>query len=485
MLPEETLDPENWDEMRKLGHQMLDDMFEYLITIRKRPVWQEIPNDIKSSLKTSVPKKGSEIKKIYEEFKKNILPYPLGNIHPRFWGWVVGTGTPFAVLANLLTSTMNSNPTGGNQIANYVETQVIDWTKEMIGYHPNASGLLVSGCSMANLIGLAVARNIKAGYDVIKKGVRSDEKKLLVYGSTELHSSIDKAIQLLGLGIDSLRKIPVKDDYKIDIGKLRETLEFDTNLGSRPICIIGSAGTVNTGAVDDLNALANLAQEYDTMFHVDGAFGTWCKLSPKSAHLVDGIEKADSIAFDYHKWMYMQYDVGCVLIRDRGDHYQTFNLADNHEYMVHLARGIGSGDIWFSDYGVQMSREDRALKIWMCLKEHGSDKYGRLIEQNIQQANYLANLVKVQSKLELLAPTTMNIVNFRYNDGQMDNSILNKLNEEVLLQIQEKGVAAPSSTTLNNKFSIRVAITNHRSKQEDFDLLISEVLTTAESIEMN
>jgi len=484
MLPEETLDPENWDEMRKLGHQMLDEMFEYLITIRERPAWQAVPNDIKNSLKALVPKKGLEITKIYDEFKKNILPYPLGNIHPRFWGWVCGTGTPFAVLAELLTSTMNSNPTGGEQIANYIESQVIEWTKEMIGYYPNASGLLVSGCSMANLIGLAVARNIKAGYDVIKKGIRTDEKKLLVYGSTEMHSSIDKAIQLLGLGTDSLRKIPVKDDYKIDIGKLKETLEFDTNLGSQPICIIGSAGTVNTGAVDDLNALANLAQEYDTMLHVDGAFGTWCRLSPKSAHLVNGIEKADSIAFDYHKWMYMQYDVGCVLIRDREDHYQTFNLADNHDYMVHLTRGTGSGDIWFSEYGIQMSRQDRALKIWMCIKEHGTDKYGRLIEQNIQQANYLTNLVKKQNNLELLAPTTMNIVNFRYNDGQMENSTLNKLNEEVLLQLQEKGIAAPSSTTLNSNFSIRVAITNHRSKQEDFDLLISEIMSIVDSIEI-
>lgn len=480
MVPEETLDPENWDKMRTLGHQMLDDMLDYLKNIREKPVWQMIPKNVKSNLKTPIPEEGEDREKIYREFKENILPYPLGNIHPRFWGWVYGTGTPFGVLADMLVSTTNSDTGGGEHAANYVETQVIEWTKDMLDYNSDASGILVSGCSMANLIGLAVARNIKAGYNIIEEGVRSCDKDLLFYGSTEMHFSIDKATQILGLGLNSLRKIPINNKYEINIKKLRETVEEDIKSGFKPVCIIGNVGTVNTGAVDDLHALADLAAEYDMWFHVDGAFGIWCKLSPTSKHLVDGIDRADSIAFDFHKWMYMQYEAGCVLIRSRKDHLHSFSLTP--DYLAYHTRGTGSGEIQFLDYGLQLSRGDRALKIWMCIKEHGIKKYSRLIEQNIQQAKYLTELIKKEDLLELLAPTSMNIVNFRYNNGQSDVAILNKMNEEILLQLQEKGIAVPSSTILNGNYSIRLGITNHRSKKEDFDILIKEIMKIADTI---
>lgn len=477
-MPEETLDPENWDKMRELGHEMLDDIFDFLKNIRKRPVWQTIPAEVKSKFKTLVPSEGQEREKIYKEFKENILPYPLGNIHPHFWGWVYGTGTPFGVLAEMLASAVNSDTGGGEHALNHVEAQVIDWTKDMLGYSSDASGILVSGCSMANLIGLAVARNVKAGYNIIKEGLRTRDKDLLFYGSTEIHISIDKAMQLLGLGLNSLRKIPTNDKYEIDIKKLRKTIEVDVKAGFKPACIIGSAGTVNTGAVDDFHALADLAAEFDTWFHVDGAFGIWCKLSPASKHLVDGIERADSIAFDFHKWMSMQYEAGCVLVKRREDHYRSFSLTP--DYLAPQTRGVNSGENWFSDYGLQLSRGDRALKIWMSIKEHGIAKYGRLIEQNILQAQYLAGLIEKEERLELLAPTPMNIVNFRYNDGKSEVETLNKLNEEIVLQLQEKGIAVPSSTTLRGNYSIRLGITNHRSKKEDFDMLIREVLKIAD-----
>jgi glutamate/tyrosine decarboxylase-like PLP-dependent enzyme len=297
-----------------------------------------------------------------------------------------------------------------------------------------------------------------------------------------MHSSIDKAIQLLGIGINSLRKIPVNDTYEIQISSLRETIEADIKAGFKPICLIGCAGTVNTGAFDDLNTLVDLANEFNMWFHVDGAFGAWCKLSPQSKYLVEGIERADSIAFDFHKWMYINYEAGCALVKNREIHYDAFNFPA--DYTTHFNRGAGSGDIWYGFYGPQLSRGFRALKIWMSIKEHGVNKYGRLIQQNIHQAQYLTDLIEKESFLELLAPTSLNIVNFRYNDARNDENKLNKINEEVLFQLQEKGIAVPSNTIIDGKFTIRVAIVNHRTKKEDFDKLINSILDIAQSIKL-
>ena len=480
MTPELTLDPEDWENLKTLGHEMLDDMVDHLRDIRKQPVWQQIPNEVKLRFNKSVPIEPNDRETIYKEFKENILPYPLGNIHPRFWGWVVGSGTPFGILIEMLTATMNTNVAGGEQIANYVETQVIKWTKEMLGYDLNASGLLVSGASIANLIGLTVARNTKASYDIVKHGVQSSEKDLLFYGSTEMHGSIDRTIQLLGLGLNSLKKIAVNKKFEIRLDILRNTIEADIKAGCQPICIVGNAGTVNTGSIDDLNALAEIAKEFNMWFHVDGAFGVWCKLSPQSNGLVKGIEQADSIAFDFHKWMYINYDVGCVLVRNRKDHFDAFNFSG--DYNAHLERGTGSGETWFSDYGPQLSRGFRALKVWMTIKENGIKKLGNLIEQNIQQARYLTELIKKERKLEILAPTRLNIVNFRYNDEISDIDILNKLNEEILFRLQEQGIAVPSNTMINGHFAIRVAIVNHRSVRHDFEVLINSVLDIAEKL---
>ncbi len=482
MTSELTLDPEDWENLKTLGHKMLDDMLDHLRDIRRHPVWQQIPKEVKLKFKMPIPNKSQAREEIYKEFKQNILPYPLGNIHPRFWGWVAGSGTPFGILAEMLTATMNTNVAGGEQIANYVETQVIDWTKKLLGYDPSASGLLVSGASIANLIGLTVARNTKANYNIIKDGVQPSQKSLLFYGSTEMHSSIDKAIQLLGLGLNSLKKITVNNKFEIRLDILNDTIEADIKAGHQPICIIGNAGTVNTGSIDDLNSLAEIAKKFNMWFHVDGAFGVWCKLSPHSKSLVDGIERANSIAFDFHKWMYVNYDVGCILVRSRKDHYNAFNFSG--DYNAHLERGTGSGDVWFSNYGPQLSRGFRALKIWMTFKENGIRKLGKLIEQNIQQAKYLSDIIKSAKKLELLAPTRMNVVNFRYNDELTKVGALNKLNKEILYQLQEKGIAVPSNTLINGNFAIRVAIVNHRSKREDFEVLINSVLDIGEKLEI-
>jgi glutamate/tyrosine decarboxylase-like PLP-dependent enzyme len=403
------------------------------------------------------------------------MPYPMGNIHPRFWGWVMGNGTAFGMLAEMLAAGLNPNMGGGNHAPNYVEAQVIDWCKEMLGFPPESSGVLVSGGSMANLIGLAVARNTLAGFDVRSEGLAGSGVRLVVYGSQEVHSSVEKAVHLLGLGAAGLRLIPVNSEYQIDLNALRASIDRDRALGMRPICVIGTAGTVNTGAVDDLASLADICKREGLWFHVDGAFGAFAALSPETRAMVAGMERADSLAFDLHKWMYMQFEAGCVLVRDAAAHKRAFALTP--EYLAHTGdRGIASGDTWFSDYGVQLSRGFRALKIWMSIKEHGIRKYGRMVRQNVEQIRYLAQLVHASPELELLAPVCLNIACFRFRVAGLDDARLNELNKELLIRLHESGVAAPTNTTLNGKYALRVANTNHRSRREDFELLVREVV---------
>ncbi|MFB0544357.1 MAG: aspartate aminotransferase family protein [Asgard group archaeon] len=473
-MEEETLDPVDWNQMKNLGRQMVEDMMNYLESVRERSVWQPIPKTVKDFFKKPLPQDSEGPNKTYQDFLENILPYPIGNIHPRFWGWVIGTGTPLGMLAEMLAAGMNPNAGGGDHIASYVEMQVIDWFKEIMGFPSTASGLLVSGGSMANLVGLTVARNSKAGFDVRKHGLQTVSQKMAVYGSVETHSSIQKAIELLGLGSDALRKIPVNEAFQIEIERLKVHISKDRENGHHPICIIGNAGTVNTGAFDDLDSLADICEQEDLWFHVDGAFGAWAILSPKLKSLVSGINRADSLAFDLHKWMYMPYEVGCALVKKEEEHRQAFSLTP--DYLDHTSRGIGGGERWFSDYGVQLSRGFRALKVWMGIKEHGIRKYGRLIQQNVEQAQYLVKLIQASSELELLAPVPLNIVCFRFVADGLDNSSLNKLNKELLLRLHESGIVAPSYTMIGDKYALRVAITNHRSRREDFDILVKTVL---------
>jgi aromatic-L-amino-acid decarboxylase len=475
---EETLDPEDWESMRALGHEMLDDMLDYVKTVRERPVWQHAPDQVKAHFDMPLPLHPQPPEEIYREFLENVLPYPLGNIHPRFWGWVVGTGTVFGALAELLAASMNPS-TGGSDhhSANHVEKQVIDWFKEMLGFPAAASGLLTSGCSAANLIGLAVARNAKAGFDLRREGVQPTPHKMVLYASEEAHSSIQKAVELLGLGSDALRRVPVNGYFRIDLEALNETIGQDREEGHLPFCVVGAAGTTNTGAIDDLDALADICQQQDLWLHVDGAFGAWAALAPGARHLVVGMERADSLAFDLHKWMYMPYEIGCVLVQREEEHRNAFSLTP--AYLTHGegGRGMSGGDLpWFSDYGFQLSRGFRALKAWMSLKEHGSHKYGRLIQQNIDQARYLAELIDAAPELELAAPVTLNVICFRYIRPSLDDAGLDALNKEILVELQEQGIAAPSGTTIRGKHVLHVAHTNHRSRREDFDILVREVI---------
>jgi aromatic-L-amino-acid decarboxylase len=475
---EETLDPEDWESMRALGHRMLDDMLDYMRTVRERPVWRHAPDRVKAQFDKPLPRDPQPPEEIYKEFLEHVLPYPIGNIHPRFWGWVFGTGTVMGAFAELLAASMNTNSGDlDHHSAIHVEKQVIDWLKEALGFPASASGLLTSGCSAANLIGLAVARNAKAGYDVRREGIHAAPHRMVLYASQEIHSSIQKAVELLGLGSAALRHVPVNDDFQIDLQALRSAIAQDRGDGHLPFCVVGAAGTVNSGAFDDLDALADVCRQEELWLHVDGAFGAWAALAPRARDLVAGMDRADSLAFDLHKWMYVPYEIGCVLVRHRDQHRNAFALTPVYLSRESDGRGLTGGDLpWLTDYGFQLSRGFRALKAWMSLKEHGTHKYGRLIQQNIDQAHYLAALIDATPELELVAPVPLNIVCFRYTRSGLDDGAHDAVNREILVELQEQGIAVVSGTTIGGRYALRVGHTNHRTRREDFDVLVREVV---------
>ncbi len=472
-----TLDPEDWASLRVLGHRMLDDMLDHLATLRQQPAWQPVPPDVEAALNQPLPTAPEPAERVYEEFLNNVLPYTSGNRHPRAWGWVRGNGTPLAMLADMLASGINAHLGGGQQAPTLLEEQVLQWLKEMMGMPVESSGILTSGGTMANLLGLAVARHAKAGFDLREEGLQSDHPTLLVYGSTETHMWARKSMEFLGLGNRALRQIPVDSDSRIDLAALKVQIKADREQGFRPIAVVGNAGTVNTGAIDDLPGLAAICREEDLWFHVDGAFGALLRLSPRYAPMVRGMELADSLAFDLHKWMYLPFDIGCVLIRNRDAHTAAF--ATPASYLEETDRGMLAGGMIFSDRGIELTRSFKALKVWMSLKTHGIETYAALIEQNMEQAAHLAKLVENDAELQLLAPVAMNIVCFRYppqDAPPVEPERLNQLNRELVLRLQESGKFIVSGTVLDGTYAIRVANTNHRSRMEDFDALAKEVV---------
>lgn len=479
VAPEENLDPADWEAFRQLAHQVLDDALDYQAQVRERPCWRPVPEAVRAELRQPVPRSGEGEAAAYRAYKELIAPYPQSNIHPRFWGWVQGTGTPFGMLAELLAATMNVNAAGFDQAATYAELQVVDWLKDIMGLPPQGSGILVSGGSVANLVGLNVARSARAPFAVRQQGL-NEQARLMVYASSETHNSVQKAVELMGLGAESLAYIPVDAEYRMDVTALTTRVTADRKAGRVPFCVVANAGTVNTGAVDPIEAIADFCRDEKLWLHVDGAFGAWAVLDPASHALLRGMARADSIAFDLHKWMYLPYDVGCTLIRDGEAHKAAFAVPAS--YLTKLDGGVAKAPVAFADYGPELSRAFRSLKAWLSLRAYGLDKFARLITQNIRQAQYLAAGVRSQPKLELLAPVPLNIVNFRYRIPGLDEKALNELNGRILVAIQERGIAVPSQTVLKGRFAIRVAITNHRSRREDFDALVAAAVAIGDEL---
>jgi glutamate/tyrosine decarboxylase-like PLP-dependent enzyme len=471
---EETLDPQDWDAMRKLAHQMIDDAVDHMASIRERPVWNAPSDDAKRILSDpNPPEQPTPIEQVYDEFKTQVQAYPMGNIHPRFWGWYMGAGNFTGALADFLSAVDGSNLGGGNTSAARVEMQVVDWFKSAMGFPQEASGTLTSGGSMANLVGLTIARNALAGVDVRAEGIADIPKPLVYYASDQAHSCHQKGLEILGLGAKSLRLIETDDKQCMKIDALKAAILADQAAGLKPACILATAGTTNTGALDDFQSIAAICAEEGMWFHVDGCIGALMKLAPGARARVAGIEKADSIALDPHKWLHTPFEAGCALVRDADRHFRTFEM--HGEYLQMQERGIIAGK-FLADYGFELSRSFKALKIWMSIKEHGLEKFGRLIDQNIAQARYLCDLINATPDLEMVGDAPINIVCFRYCGRGGDEDAIKALNTEIMLQIQESGLAVISDTTVGGRHALRVAINNHRTRREDLDMMVNEVL---------
>jgi glutamate/tyrosine decarboxylase-like PLP-dependent enzyme len=477
---EETLDPQDWQTLRTLAHKMVDDAMDYLETVGERPVWTKTPEASKALSQKRLPTAGTDIEDIYDEFRQHIMPYTKGNIHPRFFAWVQGTGTAFGALADMLASVMNPNTAIGDHSAMYIDKQVVDWCKEMFDFPSDASGILVSGGSVANITGITIARN---AFDatIRQKGIHAAGGQMTMYGSVETHSCVQKAAEVVGIGNEYFRRIPVDAQYQIDLQALRKQIEIDIAAGLIPFCIVGNAGTVNTGAIDPLSHLLDLARELGLWFHVDGAFGALAYLIDEYKPALRAITEADSLAFDLHKWLYMPYEIGCILVKSQLLHRTSFGLQPN--YLLSHERGLAAGPDPITNYGLELSRGFKALKAWFSFKEHGSAKYARLIRQNIAQCFYLGSLIEKEPLLELLTPVTMNIVCFRFNpQNGLDTASLNQLNKEILMRLHEDGIAAPSYTLLDGRYAIRVANVNHRSRKSDFEALVAGVLSIGQDL---
>lgn len=466
------LDPQDWDAFRKLSHAALDDALDYLQSVRERPVWQPVPDAVKQRLRSEIPLDPSPLDDVYREFVENVLPYPTGNIHPRFFGWVHGSGTPTGALADLLASTMNSNVGGRDHGAVYVERQVVDWFRTLFDFPEGASGVLTMGTSEANLIAVVVARTRACGAGIRETGL-FDSKRLVGYASAATHGCVRRAFEIAGLGSASLRVLPADGLHRMDPTALERAIETDLAHDLVPFMVVGNAGSVDVGAIDPLDALAAIAARYKLWFHVDGAFGATAILAPSVAPQLRGIERADSIAFDFHKWLHAPYDAGCVLVRDGELHRAAF--ASTPSYLTRMSRGLAAATPWFTDYTIDLSRSFRALKVWFVVKEQGARRLGAAIEENVRQAKRLGELIDADDAFELLAPVQLSVVCFRYRVAGYSDAELDRFNDDLVIALQESGIAVTSSTTVANKRAIRVNITNHRTRDEDLRLLLDSL----------
>ncbi|KUJ79728.1 amino acid decarboxylase [Ruegeria marisrubri] len=470
---EETLDPEDWETMRRLSYRIVDDAIEHLRSVRDRPVWQQMPAEVLDGYQEGVPEAPEPLEKTYDLITKNLLPYSLGNIHPRYWMWYMGSGSYAGALAEFLAAIDGSNVGGGNMAASEMDRQVVGWLKEMMGFPTSASGTLVSGGTMANLIALNVARNANAGVDLRRESISSMPQPQRFYASDQAHSCHGKALGVLGLGENALQKIRSDSrTCRIDLSALATAVSEDRSNGVMPACVIATAGSVNSGAIDDLTAIAEFCEREGLWFHIDGCIGALVRIAPRNRHLVEGLERADSVALDPHKWLHVPFEAGCVIIRDAELHRRTFSVTA--EYLEEFERGIAPKE-YLHAYNIQTSRGFRALKVWMTLRHYGVEKLGRLIDQNISQAAYLRDMIVASNDLELMAPVLLNIVCFRFRTDNHSEDELRHINTEIMLRLQEKGIAAPSDTTIAGRHCLRVAIVNHRTRKDDLDLLVAEV----------
>jgi aromatic-L-amino-acid decarboxylase len=466
------LDPEDWTALKAEGHQMLDDMFEHLQGLKDQRVWQHAPPSIRASMRAPLPIAGTDLSEVHATFKEMILPYGSGNTHPGFMGWAQGSGTVVGMLAEMLAAGMNANLGGRDHMPIAVERQIVAWVRDIFAFPASADGLFLTGASQANFVAVLLARTRMCGAGIRTEGLDTS-RKLVAYSSTEVHGCLPRAMDMAGLGSANLRRISVNSGGQIDTEALRAHIVRDKENGLVPFLIVGTAGTVNTGAVDDLTALAQIAKDHELHFHVDGALGALGILAGEIAPLLAGIELCDSLAFDFHKWGHVPYDAGFLLVRDAAWQRQSF--ASDAAYLTRAETGLAGGDWWPCDHGPDLSRSFRALKTWFTLKTYGLKALGASIEANCRLARALADRISAEPDLVLMAPVALNIVCFGYARGGMGGT--SAANGWIVEQLHAQGLVAPSTTLINGQQVIRAAIINHRSTLDDVDKLIEGVKT--------
>jgi glutamate/tyrosine decarboxylase-like PLP-dependent enzyme len=412
---------------------------------------------------------------VLRAFKETIELYPFGNGHPRFWGWINSPPAIMGVFADALAAAMNPSCAGGNHAAIHVERQVLQWFRRLLGFPASSMGLLVSGGSMATMTALAVARHVKSGVDVRANGLRDAPRPFAFYMSSEAHGCARKAIELLGFGSASIRTIPVDADYRMKVDALDAALREDRARQVQPIAVVATAGSTNTGAIDDLEAITGVCRRHDVWLHVDAAYGGAAILSSEYGDRLRAVSRADSVAVDPHKWLFVPVEAGLVLVRDADAMRSAFSLVPPYLRTDGSATGVG-GPPWFSEYGFQQTRGFRALKVWMTMQQFGLQGYQAAIDDNVALARYLADRVRSSPDFDLMAPPSLSVVCFRYRHASLpDEEALASLNRALLERLQLGGEAFITSTELRGRFVLRACIVNYRSTRADVDRMLEAI----------
>ena len=466
------------DEFRRLGYRAVDMLADYFGSLSEQPCRSPVPDEVRRELlHQPLPQAASDPDSLLDYFGSHILRFPMGNGSPRFFGWVNSPPAPIGALAELLAAGLNPSVAGGDHAATYLEHAVLAWIREIIRFPATSGGILTSGGSVANLIGLAVMRHVKTHGDVRAHGLGRGGSTLVVYTSTEGHSCIQKDIELLGIGHANLHRVPVTSDWQMDVRVLRQQIAEDRAAGLRPACVAATAGTVNTGAVDPLAEIADLCEAEDLWYHVDAAYGGPAVLLSQLAELYRGIERADSLAVDPHKWMYVPVECGCALVRDSRAMRDAFSLVP--PYLRDEA-----GLPWFSEFGIQQSRGFRALKLWFALKQIGLEGYRQSIARDIMLARTLQQRLRGLPDFELVAAGPLSVTCFRYAPTTLSGTEADcdRLNRKLLDVLQSDGDVFLTGTELAGRFVLRACIVNFRTTEQDVEALIEAVLTAGKRV---
>jgi aromatic-L-amino-acid decarboxylase len=451
-----------------LGHAALAWALKYFDEQSALPIYPTTnPKDLTARLSSALPLDPQNASAVMADFEQ-IAANGRHNGHPRMFGYVQSAGSFAGVIGDLLASTLNQNVTSWRSApaATTIEHQVIDWLKEMVGFDPAGSGVLLSGGSFANFAGLAAALRASTDVDINRKGVAALPGTPRIYASRMTHMSIAKGASLLGIGKDAIVAIPVDGAYQMDPDALARQIAADRDRGHHAICVVATAGDVNTGAIDPLDAIADVCQANKLWLHVDGSYGALAAQSPHLSGAMSAIRRADSLSLDPHKWLYAPLDVGCLLVRDVNTLRTAFS--EGADYIDVVAdRDMSEYAYW--DHSPELSRRFRALKIWMLLKIHGARAIQQAIDDNITAAKHLAALIEESSDFELMAPVPMSIVCFRFQGGQ------DAFNKRLMLEVQRDGDSYLSNAMIGGRFALRACIVNYRTTARDVEQLLATI----------